>query len=112
MQLKCKDFEKKLPEITSTEEFVLKDVSPIYACESGKRTDTLLGFRYTVADPATFDSFNVKVASGKPLITVDALADSGVLFVTFVNAVVKPYRIEFGNVLFTVTADSIKLADN
>lgn len=93
--------------------FALLSVAPVYDYVDGKKTATVTAIRYTVANPETFENFEVKVPTTKPIVTQDRIDNVDErLWVSFENAVVKPYRIEFGKALCSVTADSVKLVSS
>lgn len=97
-----------LGNLTSSESFALLNVSPVYEYEAGKRTENVIGTKYNVADPETFEKFDVKVMSLKPVITQEQLeAEEERVWVEFNGAIVKPFKAEFGSALCTVTADSV-----
>lgn len=96
-----------LSNLTSSESFALLNVSPVFEYEAGKRTENIIGTKYTVADPETFEKFDVKVMSLKPLLSQEQLeAEDERVWVEFSGALVKPFKAEFGSALCTVTADS------
>lgn len=110
LSLKTENFAKPLADIMDATQFAVLAVASVYAYVNGKKTDTIIGTRYTVANPATFVNFDVKVNQTVPVVTqeqIEASADR--YWVTFTNAVVKPYKIDFGNVQCSVTADSVVL---
>lgn len=103
-------FTKPLTDFMDCECFAIMSVSPVYAYVENKKTDTVIGTRYTVANPDTYVNFEVKVTSPTPVITQEKLDKSEEKFwISFVNAVVKPTKVEFGNIFCTVTADSANL---
>lgn len=113
LKLKPEIFGKPLNDIMKNAVFAVLAVSPIYAYSDKKRTDTVIGTRYTVANPDTFANFEVKVNNPTPVVTQDkveaAAASEERFWITFTNAMVRPAKIEFGEVLCVVTADSAKL---
>ena len=99
-----------LSELTTTESFALLSVAPVYEYEAGKKTEKVIATRYSVADPETFDKFDVKVMNTKAIITKELLeSNSSHIWVEFSGAMVKPYKVEFGSALCSVTADDVKL---
>lgn len=111
LALKAEKFAKPLSEVMNVDLFAVLAVSPVYAYDKDKkRTDTIIGTRYTVANPDTFVNFDIKVNNPVPVVTQDQVETSDERFwVSFVNAMVKPYAIEYGNIQCAVTADSVKL---
>lgn len=99
-----------LSTIMDSEAFALLGVNPIYAYSDGKRTDQLIGWRFSLADPESFLNFDVRVNSTKTPIT-QGMIDSheSRLYVTLDNAIVKPFAINYGKADCTVTADAVKL---
>lgn len=111
LKLKADQLARPLTDFMSNETFAVLAVAPVYAYDKDrKRTDTLIGTRYTVADPETFVNFDVKVSNPVAVVTQEKIeASKERYWIAFTNAVVKPYSIEFGNVQCTVTADAAKL---
>lgn len=108
--LKCEEFEKGLDEIMPSDKFIVKEVAPVYAYADGKRTDKIEAYRYTLVDPESFDTFDVKVKGDKPVVTSEMVADKeNRVWVALDNAIVKPFKMEYGKVSCSVTADSIKI---
>ena len=83
------------------------DVSPYYEFKDGKRTNTILGYRYTVLLPERgYESLSVKVPGPK---TLDIKA-GGCLRVEFTDLCVRPY-VDYhnGNALaVTATASAVR----
>ena len=113
LNLKPDNFVKPLNTFMKNNVFAVLAVSPIYAYADKKRTDTVIGTRYTVANPDTFANFEVRVNNPTPVVTQDEIVAAEEaeerFWITFTNATVRPSKIEFGEVLCVVTADSAKL---
>ena len=110
LTLICENFTKPLTDIMDAEPFALLAVAPVYAYVKGEKTDTVIGTRYTVANAETFVNFDVKVNNPTPVVTQEKVeASSERYWVSFTNAVVRPYHIEYGVVQCAVTADSVVL---
>ena len=100
-----------LTNLMDSEIFALLNISEIYEYVDGKRTANITEIRYTVANPDTFENFDVKVAGSKAVITQKQLEESQErIWVTLENAIVKPYKAEYGKAECTVTADAVKIA--
>ncbi len=90
--------------------FALMDSAPSYQYDNGKKTENVEGTKYTVANTRTFDKFDVKTPEKTPVVSAEQIeASDERIFVSFVNAIAKPVKIEFGKVYFSVTADSAKI---
>lgn len=110
MRLPLSIFTKLLDEISKADKYALINSKPVFDYVDGKKTDTICAYKYTVANPDTFECFDVKVSGNTPVITqtqIDASEER--MFVIFDNAVVKPYRVEFGKADCAVVADTIKI---
>ena len=109
MIIPSKRLSLSLESLMGTNRFALLGVSPVYDYIDKKRSETVSGIRYTVANPDTFETFDVKIAGTKPIVSQEVIENVDErIWVSFENAVVKPYRIEFGKATCSVTADSIK----
>lgn len=77
------------------EVFILTGIASNYAYADGKRTDNLVGYKYTVVDTVDFEKIVVKVARTEPLMTSEGLAElrenGEKVLVEFVNGVDKLY---------------------
>lgn len=108
--LRCDDFIKSLDEVMPSDKFIVKEVTPVYAYQDGKRTDKLEAYRYSLVDPESFDTFDIKIKGATPVVTSEMVADKDNRFwVALSNAIVKPFKMEYGKVSCSVTADSIKI---
>lgn len=99
--------------------FILIDIAPNYEYVDGKRTNKLVGYKYTVVDTVDFDKITVKVKQDAPLLSSEELAElrgSGEkIAVEFVNAIDKPYiRRDGGSVSVedSFSADDILLVEH
>lgn len=89
---------------------LLIDVMPYYEYNDGKKTENLLGYKYTVAEDKTFDKFSVKVPSTVPAITKEQLERSKErIRVTFENGYAKPYRTVTGDYDLSFNATGINI---
>lgn len=109
IHLTTDDFKIALTDILPADSFVVKEVNPIQIYEDGKRTDRIEGYRYTLADLNAIEIFDVKVKAKAPIVTNEMIEKSDRLWVSLEGAVIKPYKIEYGKVLFSITADKITL---
>ena len=90
--------------------FALMDSAPSYRYDNGKKTDIIEGTKYTVANTRTFDKIDVKTPEKTPIVSAEQIAASDErIFISFVNAIAKPVKIEYGKVYYSVTADSAKI---
>ena len=103
------DFKIALIDVLPADHYLLKEVNPIHVYEDGKRTDKVEGYRYTLADLNTVEIFDVKVKEKAPVVSQETLAHSDRLWVSLEGAVIKPYKIEYGKVSISITADKITL---
>lgn len=89
---------------------LLLNVAPYYEYVDGKKTDSQLGYKYTVVEDKTFEKFSVKIASKAPVITQEQIDSSKErLKVTFDNAIAKPYKTFNGEYDLSVTASGITI---
>lgn len=110
MTISAKKISLDLTTLMGCNRFALLSVAPVYEYADGKRTDTVSAIRYNVANPETFENFEVKVPTTKPIVSQERIDNVDErLWVTFENAIVKPYKIEFGKAICSVSADSVKL---
>lgn len=110
MYFTIEDFVKGLDEIMLSDKFIVKGVTPVYAYENGKRTDKIQGYRYTLIDPEVYETFDIKVKGTNPVITNEMVTDrENRVYVALENAIIKPYKIEYGRVSCSVVADSIRV---
>lgn len=109
MDVPAKRLSMALDDLMGTNRYALLSVAPIYDYVEGQRSDSVIATRYSVANPETFEKFDVKVANTKAIVSQDIIdsVDERV-WVAFENAQVKPYRIEYGKAICSVTADSVK----
>ena len=73
MVIPVKKIQLNLSDLMDSDIFALLGVSEIFDYVDGKRTDTISGIRYSVANPNTFENFEVKVAGTKPLVTQERI---------------------------------------
>ena len=113
VKIKIAFFERNLEELfPETREFALKSVAPVYVYESGTRTDVVSAFRYTVVDTVNFEIFEIKVRGARPIVSKEDIENATEhIFVKFQGAVVRPFRIEFGQALCSITADSVEIVE-
>lgn len=102
-------FSIELSQIFKSEKYVVIDSAPCFAYRDGKRTDTVVATKYTLADPISFKNFEVKV-NGPASITNDVINNSDApILVTLTNAKIVPYSIQYGKAECTAIADTIKI---
>lgn len=110
MTVESNVFSIDLAQIFPTGTFALLDANPIYEYLDGKRTTTVIGTRYSVADKETFKNFDVKVKEPKETIDKTMISNAGQrIWVSFTNAKVMPYSMKYGKCDCTVKADAIKV---
>lgn len=110
INLKTQYFTKELKEVTESEVFALLSVAPIYEYVKGEKTDTEIGTRYTVADPENFFTFDVKILNQVPVVTQEEIESAKERYwISFTGAMIRPFRIEYGLVKCTITANGAKL---
>lgn len=108
-------FSKDLHTLFGTDEFPLLSADNAYIYKDGVKTDELSGARYTIGVPYEFLNLTVKVNGAKAVISnkqIQEAKDNNIsLYCKFKNAVASPYRIEYGNILSSVTADSVEIVE-
>lgn len=110
MNIPIKELRFPLENLYPSGRYVLKSVGTVYEYVDGKKTDSIQGTRYTVVDLESLDKFDVKVASTTKAITASQLEQTeGHTYVSFSNALVCPYHIEFGKATCSVIADSVAI---
>ena len=91
---------------------VVKGVKPIYELDSeGKRTENVIAVKYDLIDADNFNSFSVKVAGSKLVITSEELeiAQGLVLVELPVEQMkIRAYAMEYGKAKITLSAPFIK----
>ena len=96
--------------ITGDAHQILLEVAPYYAYADGKKTDTLVGYRYTVVEDRNFEKFSVKIPSSTPAVSQENIDTAKQrIFVTFENAFAKPYRTQNGDYDLSISATGINL---
>lgn len=94
-----------LYETFKVKEFILSEVGQWYEYVDGKLTDKMLGHKYTVVVPKTYDKLIVKVADTAPIITQDEIGNSSQpIMVNFTGDEVRFYRANNGEWLPTIKA--------
>lgn len=76
--------------------FVAINVVPVRAYgPDNKPTETIIGFKYTVVNTASFEKYAIKVLGAKPLISAELLMEKREkgekVYVEFENATIKMY---------------------
>ncbi len=98
------------------EQVICKDIRFVYEKdENGKWSSEPVAVRYSCINPETFDTFSVKVPGSIPVTDIDDFKKSGafiILEVPVKDTLIKPYRIEYGKALVSITAPFVKLAKN
>lgn len=91
---------------------VVKGVKPIYELDSeGKRTENVIAVKYDLIDADNFNSFSVKVAGSKPVITSEELEIAqGLVLVELPVEQMKAraYDMNYGKAKITIAAPFIK----
>lgn len=110
MELTPKDFSIGLNEVLPSDKFVIKQVSPVFDYEKGVKTDKVVAYRYSLVDPDTFESFDVKIEGTTPIVTNEMVTDrENRYYVALENAIIKPYEMKYGKVKYSIVADSIRV---
>lgn len=110
MKIPIKKLSIQLQDFMDVNEYALLSITPVYDYIDGEKTDTISSIRYSVANARTFETFDVKIQAKEPIISQREIDNADErLFVTFENAVIRPYKIEFGKAICSITADSVKL---
>ena len=110
MNIPIKSIRFPLENLYPSGRYILKEVSTVYEFVDSKKTGNIQGTRYTVVDLDSLDKFDVKVPSTNAVITASQLKQTEEhTFVSFSNALVCPYRIEFGKAVCSVIADSVTI---
>lgn len=92
---------------------IILSVDAFYDYSNGKKTDKMIGYRYTVGNDKTFDKFSVKIPSTTPAITQEQIDSSKThVFVKFDNAIARPYRTQSGDYELSITASAISVVKN
>lgn len=109
MRLSSKFFQIPLSDVMEENSFPLLGVRPHHVYVDGKRTDTVDGYIYAVANKETFENFEVKV-DGPPLVTQDVIDKNTTrIFVSFENATICPYKMLYNVTDCTVIATKVNL---
>lgn len=103
----------KLPleAVTPATIFTCLRVRPYYKYENGEKTETILGYVYTVGDPEQFQTLDIKI-QGPAAITPERLQseeNSAELKVRFQRAVGKIYRKRDGSYDISFSAEAVLL---
>ena len=107
--LEASDFNINLEDYYDNDKFILKDAQPINEYVDNKKTDKVIGYKYKLVDPESYDTFYVKVKDTTPVIPLEKLSKVNKTIVTLDRAVIKPYEIAYGKVSISITADKITL---
>ncbi len=96
--------------VTAGAGLILLEVAPYYSYVDGKRTDTMLGYRYLVVEDKTFEKMSVKIPSSEPAITPETLETAKKrIMVAFNGAFARPYRTQNGDYDLSITATGIQI---
>lgn len=109
LTLKPVDFIISLEDILPSEKFVLKEVRKVFVYENNQKTDRVWGYRYKLVDPIKFETFEVKVEQREPIVSAQMLEESDKLWVSLEGAVIKPYKMAYPFVDYTIVAQKINL---
>ncbi len=84
--------------VVSSNQFVLKSVTPRYRYENNKRTDTVEAYSYRLVNTDSFDTFTVSVPHSVPVVTQEALQAANEagqhILVELEDATITPYYSE------------------
>ncbi len=113
LKIRTKKAAVPLSQLLPTNQLVLVDFRVSYTYENGERTDKPNGVSYTIADMLTFNRFDVFVPVTTPVVTEEKLKEAesseNRIFVTLTNAIAKPIQAGYGEIEFSVSADSIEI---
>ena len=101
-----------LTAVTTSEEFVLKDVRENYVYVDGKRTDEKNGYTLSVADPDTFAMLHIKAEKiDFEMDIIEKSEDPVFVSIPTDQCNIIPYKIEFGKANVSIVAPYAKLAE-
>lgn len=94
-------------------EAIVRDIRVIYGVDGNqKKTDEIKGVRYDCISEKDFSTFAIKTISINPVITKEELEASEVpvrISIPVSETIIKPYKIEYGKALVTITAPYVRL---
>lgn len=109
--IRLQNLEIPLTVITKGAKLICLEVAPTFSYENGKRTDSQIGTTYTVVETQNFEKFKVKVANLTPVLTQEQIDSSKErVYLTFENAIAKPYRTQSGEYDLSISATNVVLA--
>lgn len=108
--MEIKNLTVNLSQLTTSNQFLLLDIQQSYAYVEGKKTDQIIGYRYTLGDLKTCTQFTVRVEQLQPLITQEEFSKlTDPVNVTLENAFAKLYvDRNTSKLTASITAQSIK----
>ena len=107
--LSASKFVISLEDVYPAGKYVVKAVSPVYEYLNGKRTDTIIGYRYTLIDTSVYEIFDVKIESKNPIVTPEVLRDGDQIWVALDGAIIKPYELKGFTEKCSIKADAIRI---
>ncbi len=116
LTLKTKKVQIPLKQLLAVDQFAVVDFRVTYAYVNGERTDKPSGVRYTVVEMRSVNRFDVFTPTATPVVTEEMIEDAanagGHVYVRLTNAVAKPYQAGYGEIEFSVSADSVEIVSN
>lgn len=105
-------FKKTAMELFGTENFRVLGFKLCNCYDNnGRKLDDKFLIKYTLADVRTLQHFDVKIENAEPLFPENTDFISNVIMVKLSNACWKPYKIEYGKIHCSVTAEGIVTVD-
>lgn len=110
MVLNSNYFQVELEKVFQTNTHAVLSADYVYEYKDKKRTDNIIGTRYTLVNVSTFETFDVKCANIKLVVSQEDIDKSSKRFlVTIDKGYIKPLSIEYGKAKCSVIADSVSL---
>ena len=109
--LEASDFNINLEDYYDNDKFILKDAQPINEYVDNKKTDKVIGYKYKLVDPESYDTFYVKVKDTTPVIPLEKLSKVNKTIVTLDRAMINPYEIAYGKAKCTIVANAINIVE-
>lgn len=105
-----RDMEIPLIALTKGASLILLGCKPTYEYINQQRSESVIGYTYTVVDNQKFNKIQVKVESTSPLLTDEQISTAKEhIFVKFEQAIIKLYITQSGDVEFSIKATGISL---
>lgn len=92
--------------------FVLHSMSKAYEYKDGVRTDTVIGINYDCTEMTSFSRIRLRTQETTPVIDPEVLEESSeqvVIQVPLEQLILRPVKIEYGQVTFSITAPFVRL---